>query len=252
MTKTLIQMLVLIFSFVIFLPTSFASNNVLFEGYHKVLLQGKHIGFTVSRYEFDNKEQKFKATYFLKTSGTGSDITESLKATAGKDLAPISYEYTSVVGKETKTIDAKAQKGVLTATVRENGKSKSLKTTLPKGSFFSTFLVYLILQSPQGLQAESNYQYQAIAEEDGQLYKGEALVGKEESKQGVQAFKVLNTFKDTKFISYVSKKGEIVGTEAMSMGLTTEAAPSLDAAAGSLPKSEAIIKSLFKTLPAAK
>ncbi|MFP5520558.1 MAG: hypothetical protein ACLGGX_11685 [Bdellovibrionia bacterium] len=245
MLKTFIQLTLAIILF----PQLLLANNILFEGYHKVYLQDKHIGFTVSRYEFDAKTQKFKSTYFLKTHGTGADITESLKALSNKDLSPVSYEYTSLVGKDSKVIDAKMQKESLVATLRENGKAKTIRTQVPKGSFLSSFLIYLILQNPKGLQAETNYQYQAIAEEDGQLHKGEALFGKEEVKNGFKVFKALNTFKDSKFISYVSPKGEIIGTEIIGAGLKTELSTDLASAAGEIPKSESLLKTLFGTLP---
>src|SRR5690606_26221447 len=109
------------------------------------------------------------------------DVTESLRAVADADLNPVSYAYTSIVGKATKTIDAKFTKGKMTATITENGKNKSASLTVPKGGFLSTFLVYLMLKSKSGLTAESKYDYKAIAEEDAAIQKGEAFVNKAET-----------------------------------------------------------------------
>ena len=85
-----------------------AHAEVLFEGYSKILANGAPIGYIISKYEFDAKSKKFISIYFLKTSGKGMEVTESLKATADAKLGPISYNYTTIVGKEVKTPTTKA------------------------------------------------------------------------------------------------------------------------------------------------
>lgn len=245
MIQTFIQIIFLVLSF----HQASAKSDVLFEGFHKVYLNDQHIGLTVSRYEFDSKKNVFKSTYFLKTSGGNVDVTESLKAVAAKDLTPISYEYTTLVGKESKVIDLKANKSVLSGTLREKGKVTQLKTDLPPGSFLSTFLTYLILQSPKGLQENSNYEYQAIAEEDGSLAKGSAKVGSLETKVGISVYKVSNTFKGSNFTSFITAKGEVVSTEATGAGIRTELVNSLEEAKGTLTVSQAILTSLFGQVP---
>lgn len=243
MMQTLIQILLL------FSLSSVATADVLFEGYHKVFLNDQHIGLSASRYEFDAKKNQFKATYFLKTTGGSLDVTESLKATSSKDLTPLSYEYTTLVGKDSKVIDAKINKGVLSGSLREKGKVTTLKTELPKGSFLATFLTYLILQSPKGLQENASYEYQAVAEEDGSLSKGTAQVGSLESKLGISVYKVTNTFKGSSFLSYITAKGEVVSTEATAAGVRTELVSTLAEAQGKITVSTAMLSGLFGKLP---
>lgn len=231
---------------------STAHAEVLFEGYSKILSNGSPIGYTISKYEFNAKSKKFISTYFLKTSGQGMEITESLKAFANAELAPISYEYTSIVGKETKTIDAKFTGLKMTAQVRSNGKTQTIRKDLPKGTFLSTFLVYLMLKSKDGLKTDSNYDYQAVAEEDAEVYKGQASVGKEEVFLGLKAFKVQNKFKDVRFISYVNERGEALGTSSAAQGVATELVADPAQATTGFPSSPIILKNLFGEVPIGK
>lgn len=223
--------------------------DVLFEGYSKITSGGVHVGYVVTRYEFDAKSKQFRGIYFLKTGALGSDVTESVKSAADQDLNPISYEYTSIVGKTVKTIDAKFRKGRMTAVVSEGGKDKTIQRDLPKGAFLSNFLVYLMLKSKTGLQSDSKYEYSAVAEEDAEVLKGEALVGKEEKYNNFRAFKILNRFKDMKFISYVTDRGEVLGTSSPSNGIATELMARPGDAVGTFGTNATILKKLFGDVP---
>lgn len=226
-----------------------ARAEVLFEGYSKINSGGVHVGYVISRYEFDNKSKRFSSTYFVRTGSLGSDVTESLKAVADEKLVPISYEYTSVVGKTTKTIDAKFKGGKMTAVISEAGKSKTVRADIPKGTFLSTFLVYLMLKSKTGLTAETKYEYSAIAEEDATIQKGEALVQAQEVHRGFKTFRILNRFKDIKFISFVNDRGEVLSTNSPANGLTTELVAKPGEAVGAFGTPSAILKNLFKEVP---
>lgn len=236
---------------VLLLPLS-AKAEILFEGYFKILSGDQHIGYIVSRYEFDAKKKHFISTYFLKTGKGPSEVTESLKAISDSELAPISYEYTTLAGKESKTIDAKFKNNTMSGVIRSGGKIQRLEKKIPKGTFLSTFLVYLMLKSKEGLQSETNYEYQAIAEEDGAIYRGQALVGKEMTYNGFKSFKILNTFKDSKFLSYVNERGEVLGTNAMAQGITTELVANPSDATTNQPYSANILKTVFGSIPEGK
>ncbi|KYG70740.1 hypothetical protein AZI85_02060 [Bdellovibrio bacteriovorus] len=226
-----------------------ARAEILFEGYSKILSNDQHIGYVISRYEFDAKKKHFISTYFLKTGKGPTEVTESLKAVADSELAPISYEYTNLAGKESKTIDAKFKNGTMSGVILSGGKTQRIEKKIPKGTFLSTFLVYLMLKSKEGLRSETNYEYQAIAEEDAAITKGQALVGKEETFNGFKVFKILNTFKDMKFLSYVNDRGEVLGTNAMGQGITTELVANPSEATANLPYSATLLKTLFGNVP---
>lgn len=239
---------ILIIPFTVF-SSQVAQADILFEGYSKILSGDQHIGYVISRYEFDSKKKQFFSTYFLKSGKGTTEITESLKAVADAELAPISYEYTTLAGKEVKTIDAKIKNGVLTAAIKSGGKVQRVEKKIPKGTFLSTFLIYLMLKSKDGLRAETNYEYQAIAEEDAAIYKGQALVGKEEKFIGFKAFKILNTFKDVTFLSYVNERGEVLGTNAIAQDIKTELVANPSDATSGQPYSAALLKTLFGAIP---
>lgn len=239
---------------VLILPLS-ARTEVLFEGYSKILSGGVQIGYMVNRYEFLAKEKKFIGTSFLKTGQLGNDVTESLKAVADADLNPISYEYRNIVGKEKKTIDATFSKGKMTAEVKtasgdEKPKVTTVRKDLSKGTFLSTFLVYLMLKSKTGIQTNTKFNYRAVFEEEADIFPGEAAVGKLEKYNGISAFKVLNTYKgDQKFVSYVSDRGEILATSSPATSLATELVPSPSLATANFPVPASNLKSLFGDVP---
>ena len=56
---------------------------------------------------------------------------------------------------------------------------------IKKGTFLSTFLLYLIMQDKSGgLKLDNSYLYNAIAEEEGVAYTGQALVSSREKIKG--------------------------------------------------------------------
>ena len=237
-----------LFSISLVMP-SFGFADVLFEGYQKIISGGTHIGYTVSRYSYDPKKKQYSAIYFIKTGAMGGDNTESVRALADDNLNPISYEYTSMMGKEIKIIDAKFLKGKMSAKVSEGKKSKTIKNDIPKGTFLSSFLVYLMLKSKTGIQTDSKYNYKAIAEEDGSIENGLAVVGKEETIKNFRAFKITNQFKGIEFISYVNDRGEVLSTNSPALNLTTELVATPSEAIGEFPTSSSILKSLFGDVP---
>ena len=226
-----------------------AKADVLFEGYSKILSGGVHVGYIINRYEYDNKKKQFISTSFLKTNDAGGGITESLQAFAGDDLRPISYSYTTLVGKTPKTIDAKFEKGKILATVRDNGKEQKIVKDVPKGVFLSTFLAYVMLKSPKGLQPDIKFEYQAVAEEEAEVVKGIAAVKSPEDLGGFRVLKILNEFKSSQFISFVTDKGEVLQTRSPVQGISTElvAQPSMATANMQIPT--ALIKKLFGDVP---
>lgn len=244
--NTYLQMILLSFVIVFTLQSR---AEILFEGYSKVLSGGVPIGYYISRYEFDTKKKQFVSTSFLKTNDAGGGITESLQAYASDDFKPISYSYTTIVGKTPKTIDAKFEKNKIIATVRNNGKEEKIIHDLPKGTFLSTFLAYVILKSPQGMKADTKYDYQAIAEEEASIVKGLALVKKQEEIKGLKAFHVANEFKGVQFISNVTDKGEVIATRSPAQGISTELVGKPSEATLDFQVPAPLIKKLFGEVP---
>lgn len=245
----------------IFLPLSFLIGisialishavraDVLFEGYSKVMVGGVHSGYTIVRYEFDNKKKQFIATTFLKTNELASNLTESLKAVSDADLKPISYQYTILMGNTTKVIDAEFKKGKFLATIKNEGKIEKISKDAPKGTFLSSFLAYVMLRSPTGFKADTKYEFEAVAEEDAAFYKGVAYVKGQEDFNGMKALRVLNDFKGSKFISLVNEKGEMYSTKAPVQGVSTELVAKPSDATGSFQVPTPILRNLFGDVP---
>ncbi len=223
--------------------------EVLFEGYSKVLSGGVHIGYSIARYEYDNKKKEFIATTYLKTNEFGGNLTESLKAYATDDMRPVSYQYTTLVGNQVKIIDAKFEKGKILATVKNAGKIEKIVRDIPKGIFLSSFLAYLILKSPEGIKIDSTHPFQAVAEEDGTVSRGVYAIKDQEDYQGIKVFKILNEFKGTKFISLVNDHGEVFSTKSPVQGIATELVAKPSEATAAFPISAPTLRTLFGEVP---
>lgn len=249
----LLQSTILLFIAVFCITTK---AETLFEGYAKVISDGSHVGFFISKYEVDNKKKQWIAKTYLKTNAQAGNINERLTAVASDDMTPISYVYTSMTGEVdkknavTKTIDAQFKKGKMTATITETGKPvQKISKDIPKGVFLSSFLVYVMGKSPKGLVVDTKYDYQAIAEEDASIEKGMAFIKNQEDFLGQKVFRILNDFKKNQFISYVNEKGEILSTRSPAIGISTELVAQPSIALGNLSMSAVIVKSIFGEIP---
>lgn len=236
----------------IVLCTSVTNAQVLFEGYSKITLGGDFIGFVIQRYEFNTAQKNFISTSIVKYNELGGSITESLKATSNAALEPVSYTYNMMGPGGVKTIEAKNEKGKLKLSITEKGKTAKKEKVLPKGAFFSNFLAYVILKNPNGLKANAKYEYQAVAEEDGEIYKGTATVLSEETYKNLPVYKILNDFKDAQFVSYATSKGEMIATLAPQKALTLELVADPALAMGGLSVGADNLKLLFGNIPEGK
>ena len=241
---------VMIAALVAQLPAAHA--DLLFEGYSKVLLDGAHIGYVVQRYEFDPKKKEFSTTYFLKTNQLGGNITESLKARSSDSMRPIAYQYTELSGDKARTIDATFKGETMTAVVRDGGKQTTLTKKVPKSAFLASFLAYMMLQGKEGIKKGVRYQYQAVAEEDGNLYTGDASITTDEVMNGVNAFKVLNTFKGMQFASWVTHKGEVLATRSPVQKIATELVGNMNDAIAGIGYNPGNLSMLFGSVPKGK
>lgn len=231
----------------IFLSLSNAHADVLFEGYSIVRLSGVHVGYTIQRYEFDAKSKQFSVIYFLKTNSVGGNITESLKALANDKFQPLAYQYTNQTGDKTTLIDATFKGDIMNATVSDGKAANKVSKKLTKGTFLASFLGYLMLQN--GYKVGKKFTYSAIAEEQVEAFSGEAYIKEEQDYAGNMAFRILNSFAGVKFVSFVTPKGEILGTTQPESNISTDlvASPEL-ATQGHLVPNKAITL-LFGSMP---
>ncbi len=247
-----------LWSFVLFVGLSpfsaLGANKTLFEAYYKIVSSGQHVGYYIQRYELDTTKKEFISTYFLRTNQLGGNISESLKAYSTDKLNPIKYNYTSLQGKVSKTIDANVRKGkkgkILQVKITENGKPRVFEEELAEGTFFSTFLIYLLLQGEKGIQPGVKYQIRAVAEEDGKDFPGEVFIESETKKMGVDVFKVLYTFKRTQFVNFIDRKGESIISISPALDIAAEMVTDPKEATKGMTFNEKSIALLFGGVPA--
>src|SRR4051812_12531568 len=84
MTYRLFGILLLFFS-----PVAAFPAEIMFEGYYRVELEGKPIGYTILRYEFEPKTKMFEAKSFLRVKFGDKIVQESTKAKATDKFKPI-------------------------------------------------------------------------------------------------------------------------------------------------------------------
>lgn len=232
-----------------------ASNKTLFEAYYKILSGNAHVGYYIQRYELDPKKKQFISTYFLRTNAAGGNISESLKAYSTDKLNPVSYQYTSLQGNIAKSIDANMREGkkkepILQVKVNENGKLRVYEKRLAKGTFFSTFLIYLLLQGDKGITPGVKYNFRAIAEEDGQVFPGEVYIDSQTKSKGVDSYKVLYTFKRTQFVNFIDDEGESLISVSPALNIAAEMVATPQEALAGMQLNQKTVKLLFGGIPA--
>jgi hypothetical protein len=255
MTYRLFGILLLFFS-----PGFVFAGEIMFEGYYRVELEGKHIGYSILRYDFDAKEKVFEATSFLRIKIGDKIVQESVKDKATDKFRPLAYQYTLQSGDEMKTIDATFKGDLMTAKISDGKKSRVENYKLPKGIFLSSFLPYMMLTQP--FKINENFDYKAIAEEDAGGYEGKALLQSKESHSGFDVYTVVNRFKGEQFISKMAivkdpkseknVKGEVFGTSSPAKNLSTELVASAAKATENQLVPNKTLLTAFGTVPTGK
>lgn len=228
-----------------------ANDPVLFEGYYRVMKGGTHAGYFIMKHEFDAKKKQFIATTFMRLEAP-DDTTESVRAVADESFRPISYSYTAAAGGMTRTIDVRADKSKMSGTLTHMGSVEKISKPLGKNVISSLFLVYAILRSPQGLKANSTFNYEAVAEELAEVHKGQVQVGAAEEYGGTKALRIENTFLDTKSTNLVTDRGEVLATLSPTQKISIELMAKPESAYGNFRLQASLLKSLFGNVPEGK
>lgn len=237
---------------VVLLVSTSASADIIFEGYYKLSLATQHIGYFVQRYDLDPKSKTFTSIYYLYTKTDEGVTTESLNAKATSKLEPISYQYTRLDNGKSKVIDAIVKKNKLVIKTVDGGKAQNREIAINDKTFFSTFLSHLILKNPKGIAVGNKFSYEAIAEEDGSVERGEVYVKEQVAEKGLDTFRTLNTFKREEFINWLNIKGESIKTLVPKYQIVGELMANPKEARGDFPFSESTIKLIFGNIPEGK
>ena len=247
----LVSMSFVLLAALLFSHLSFGA--VLFEGYAKVILQGKHVGYIIQQYDFDQKKKHYVVRHFLHAEGSGLKIRESLVARSTAGFKPVSYQYTEQQGKNVKLIDIRFRKGKMLGKIQRGTKGnlsqEIISKKVPKGAFLASFLYYLMLTGKDGIKKGVKYDYSAIAEEDAAISKGSAYVSQEQAVSGIPTFKVLNQFKSGKYVSYITSKAETIMTRNPTQSVETLLVKSAEDATRGMPVNTNSLKAIFGKFP---
>jgi hypothetical protein len=223
---------------------------VLFEGYYKIMLSDVHSGYAIQRYEVDPIKKEFKSInyVYVRTSPDGKkSSSESLVAISDEGFKPKSYQYTALLDGKPTTIDASFPKNKVSALIRRGAKKETQSHALPQGTFLSTMLLYMVLQ--KGLKTGNGYNFNAVAEEDGQIHPGSLRVTKELTYKNHPVFQLDYEFKNIPAMAYVASNGNVLYTKADAQKVETELVTSPSDAKLNFPFAEKTIKKLFGSLP---
>jgi len=243
-----------------FSPVTLFASEIMFEGYYKIELEGKQIGYAIQRYAFDPKSSTFESTEFHRIKLGNEVIQETVKGKSTDKFHPISYQYTGQVGDKLKMIDTTFKGEVMTSKITENGKMRTQTSKIPKKTFLASFLPYLLIM--QDLKVNDSFKYSAVAEEDGNSYDGRAFLQAKEPKPGMDVFTILNKFKGDEFISKMAVmkdvksgknvKGEVLSTSAPAKNLSTKLMASANQATEGQLVNNKVLLTAFGDVPTGK
>jgi hypothetical protein len=235
---------------VLFLLSGKGLAEPSFEGYYKFYLGKMHTGYFIQRNEYDTSKKEHVAKYFIFVKSPAGSTTESLVARANDSFGPISMSYSALVEGSPKSVDASVKGKRIVVNERADDKTATRTEELAKDGFFSIFLNYIMLGN--GLSKGKNYSFTAFSEEDGRFVRGGAKVLTEHKVSGVPSYKVQIEFKNSVFESYLSHKGEVLGTVAAMQNATTELVPSKEAAVQNFSFPDKSIRAIFGNIPEGK
>lgn len=237
---------------------SMCKAEVLFDGFYKVALNGQHVGYMITQYEYLSSSKNFKMSNYLVLGNGAGPLQQSVTSTANEKFEPLSFQFTSLSkdaqnGALTKSLDVqfvkKAREFELKGESRENGKSKPFKGKAPLFTMLSNFLTYKLYSSPTGISTKTIYDYNAVAEEDGAPSKGTATVLKQISHKNQKVYQIKNDFKGDTWMNLVNTKGETLQFENQQSGLSAELVLDPKEAVQSLPYNLNVIKTVFGDIP---
>lgn len=241
---------VLFFKLMVLFFSSPSWAQVLFEGYYRMYAQDQAIGYSVHKYENDIKTKGFKSWVFVKTNEKGGNITESIYTLSDENMSPLSFSYTGIQNGKAVTLDGKKEGDQMLITIKEGTGQKKTKVGIRPGLHFSVVHIYALLRSPAGLKPQVQTPYFAFTEETGTIDEGSLEIQNLMSfKGGVEVFPITNTFRKAKFISYVTREGEILEIQAQLQGLKVELMPNRALATEGLNVPEGAIKTFFGAIP---
>lgn len=235
--------------------------EVMFEGYYRIDLESKPVGYSVMRYEFDAKAKNFIVTSFTRAKFGDQIVQESYKGKTTDRFEPVTYQYTSIVGDKTKMIDATFKSEIMNLTINDGKTARKETHKIPKGTFLSSFLPYMLLQKK--LTLNQAFRYDALAEESGNVYTGKSLIQSKEQRGPYEILRILNNYMREDFVSEMAVvrdpknpdkfiKGEVFKTNSPVKNLSTHLVSAANLATDGQLVPNKVMISLFGGMPTGK
>jgi hypothetical protein len=223
--------------------------EILFEGYYKIEIEGKHIGYSIIREEFDPVKKLFTSTRFTKTTPDVGDITMSAVAVSDDAFKPKELQFVYLdKSKKQKVIKGKVVGDKFNLDVTDGGPMKKETVNLPKGVFFSCFTTYLMMQ--KGIKTDTRFTYPAIAEETGSVENGETYVEKNMMDyKGQKVFRAVNKFAGASFVALLTNTGETLVSDTPAQNEHAELVKTADEATRGIPVPKSVIETLYGNMP---
>lgn len=253
----------LLLAFLLFFgPGVSFADDIMFEGYYRVRLDGDHVGYAVQRFDFDPKTNEFTCLQFLRVQIGEDLIQESTKARANDKFEPLSYQYTYQRGSELKKIEGTIKGREMKLAIADGAAPvRNEMVTIPERAILSSFLLYKIMQKP--LKAGPGWSFNAIAEEVGGLSSGTVRVVSERKLAGRSRFKIEVAFKDEtlqwdlvaegdKTRPHAFTKGEVFTTESIEKGFRLDLVPRASLATANQVVPGKTLVTVFGNVPSGK
>ena len=252
----------LLASVLFFGPVASFADDVMFEGYYRVRLDGDHVGYAVQRFDFDPKSGEFTCRQFLRVQIGDDLIQESTRARANDKFEPLSYQYTYQRGAELKKIEGTFKGREMKLAIADGESAVRTETaTIPERAILSSFLLYKIMQKP--LKPGPGWSFNAIAEEIGSILPGKVRVLTERKVAGRTRFKVEVAFKDETLEwelvaegdptrPHAFTKGEVFKTESIEKGFRLDLVPRASLATANQLVPGKTLVTVFGNVPSGK
>lgn len=197
-----------------------ASAEIQFEGWYRVLVNGKHAGFVIQRYEVEPKTKKKTISYFVRFKRYGEVTQQAIRAEADENFKPIKYQNVSDLTPPPMLYEGQFGKKETSVSAYDiSGKKPKLVArepyVNPDQGFLSSFL-FPIIDKKGDLKVGAKGTYNGFSEENGNFGTGEYEVVATKTANGVPVFQVADEFQSETIENFVFPGGQNMGARSSS------------------------------------
>jgi hypothetical protein len=216
---------------ILLLIASAARAEVTLDAYYAIQVNGKHVGFSVQRDEYDPKTKTHKIKYFIKTNEQDNDMEQFVSTEQTDGYQPKSFRFLSRVRKAESAIRGNVRGKDLKLTFKEPKGQKTVSIPLSGDMFFSSALGPVLIASK--LSKGKALSFHAINEEDGFLGDGVVYVIDETEVSKHKVYRLITHFQNVETEVWLLDTGVALASQSTHIQLRAEmVANRLDATEG--------------------